>query len=142
MNFEFENTVDVFERMPKLISPQVHRWIDLSAAAAFAVMGGIFLGRGNNRAATPAFINAAAVAAVSSQTDYDGDGAKPISFKMHGLIDLLLATTATAEPVIFGFPTDPEATLFYGGGPGVVGVVAVTDWNAVARNARTVERAA
>lgn len=142
MSFQLENTVDVFERMPKLISPQVHRWIDLAAAAAFAIVGGVFLGRGSRRAATPAFINAAAIVGVSSQTDYEGDGVKPISFKMHGLIDLLLATTATAEPLIFGFPGDGEAAFFYGGGPSVVGVVATTDWNAGSKQARTVGRAA
>jgi hypothetical protein len=142
MSFQFENTVDVFERVPKFISPPVHRWIDLAAAAAFAVLGGIFLARGNRRVATPAFINAAAIMGVSSQTDYEGDGVKPISFKVHGLIDLLLATTATAEPLIFGFPDEGEAAFFYSGGPSVVGVVATTDWNASTRKTRAVRRAA
>ena len=141
MSFQLESTVDVFEGVPKLISPQVHRWIDLAAAAAFAIVGGVFLGRGRGRVATPAFINAAAIVGVSSQTDYEGNGVKPISFKMHGLIDLLLATTAAAEPVIFGF-SGAEAAFFYGGGPSVVGVVATTDWNAGTRKARTVGRAA
>ena len=142
MSFQLESTVDVFEGVPKLISPQVHRWIDLAAAAAFAIVGGVFLRRGSGRVATPAFINAAAIVGVSSQTDYEGNGVKPISFKMHGLIDLLLATTAAAEPVIFGFPGNGVAAFFYGGGPSVVGVVATTDWNAGTRKARTVGRAA
>lgn len=142
MSFQLESTVDVFEGVPKLVSPQVHRWIDLAAAAAFAIVGGVSLGRGSGRAATPAFINAAAIVGVSSQTDYEGNGVKPISFKMHGLIDLLLATTAAIEPVIFGFPGNGEAAFFYGGGPSVVGLVATTDWNAGTRKARTVGRAA
>jgi hypothetical protein len=142
MNYQLEKTVDLFERAPKLISPQVHRWIDIAAASAFAVMGGLFLGRGTGRAATAAFINGGTAAAVSLLTDYDGDGTRPISFKIHGFLDLVLATTAATEPLLFGFSGDGEAAFFYGSGPGVVAVVAMTDWNAAARNALRAERAA
>lgn len=142
MNLQVENTVDVFERAPKIISPQVHRWIDITAAATFAVMGGVFWGGGNRRAASAALINAGTVAGISSLTDYDGDGTKPISFKMHGFLDLVLAGTAATEPLLFGFPADGEAALFYGGGPGVVAVVAMTDWNAADRRVAGAERAA
>lgn len=142
MNFQVENTVDVFERAPKFISPQVHRWIDIAAASAFAVMGGLFLGRGSRRAATAALINAGTAAGVSWLTDYDGDGAKPISFKLHGFLDLVLATTSAAEPLLFGIPRDEEAAFFYASGPGVVAVVATTDWNASQRQARRRGRAA
>jgi hypothetical protein len=142
MNYQLEKTVDVFERVPKLISPQVHRWIDIAAATAFAVMGGFFLGRGNGRAATAAFINGSTAASVSLFTDYDGNGTKPISFKIHGFLDLVLAVTAATEPLMFGFPRSEEAAFFYGGGPGVVAVVAMTDWDAADHKAQRVERAA
>jgi len=142
MNYQFEKAVDLFEPAPKLISPQVHRWIDIAAASAFAVVGGLFLGRGSGRAATAAFINGATAAGVSLFTDYDGDGAKPISFKIHGFLDLVLAATAASEPLLFGFPGDGEAAFFYASGPGVVGVVAMTDWNATDRKAQRAEQAA
>jgi hypothetical protein len=142
MNFDIEKTVDIFRRAPKPISPQVHRWIDIAAASAFAAMGGIFLSRGKRRAATAAFIDTGAVACLSLFTDYDGDGVKPISFKMHGFIDLVLAATAATEPPMLGFPADAEAAFFYSGGPGVVAVVAMTDWDAAERGARRLEFAA
>lgn len=133
MKYQLEKTVDIFERTPKLISPGIHRWIDIAAASSFAIIRGFLLGRGNGRAATAAFINGGTAATVSLLTDYDGDGIKPISFRMHGFLDLVLAATVTGEPLIFGFPSDKEAGFFYSGGPGVVAVVAMTDWNAADR---------
>src|SRR5690242_4548426 len=113
MNFEPEKTVDIFNRAPKPISPQVHRWLDIAVTSAFAVMGGIFLSRGRGRAATAAFVNAGMVAGVSMFTDYDGDGVKPISFKMHGFMDIMQAATAASAPLTFGFAGDREAAFFY-----------------------------
>ena len=142
MNFEPEKTVDIFERAPKPISPQVHRWLDVAVTSAFAVMGGIFLSRRNKRAATAAFINAGTVAGVSMFTDYDGDGRKPISFKMHGFLDIMQAATAGTAPLMFGFPADAAASFFYSQAGSEVGVVAMTDWDAGDRNARRLDYAA
>ena len=142
MNFSPARTVDIFDRAPKPISPQVHRWLDVAVTSAFAVMGGIFLGRGRGRAATAAFLNAGMVAGVSMFTDYDGDGVKPISFKMHGFMDIMQAATAGTAPLTFGFAGDREAAFFYSQAGSEVGVVAMTDWDAGDRNARRLDFAA
>src|SRR6185437_10088946 len=100
MNFNPESVPEVFQNAPKPISPQVHRWLDVSVTSAFAIAGGILLRRGNGRAAAAAFINAGMVAGVSMLTDYDGDGRKPISFKLHGFLDVVQAATAATAPLM------------------------------------------
>ncbi|HET9182566.1 MAG TPA: hypothetical protein VFP59_10560 [Candidatus Angelobacter sp.] len=142
MNFEPSKTVNIFEDAPKPISPNVHRWLDVAVTSAFAIMGGLFLSRGRKRAATGAFINAGMVAGVSMFTDYDGDGRKPISFKVHGLLDLVQATTAGTAPLWLGFPSDAESAFFYAQAGSEVGVVALTDWDAAERRAGGLEYAA
>lgn len=142
MNFSPEKTVDAFDKAPKLISPEVHRWLDVAVTSTFAIMGGIFLKRRHGRAATAAFINAGMVAGVSMLTDYDGDGVKPISFKMHGFMDIVQAATAASAPLMFGFAGDGEAAFFYSQAGSEVGVVATTDWDAGDRNIRRLDRAA
>jgi hypothetical protein len=142
MNFRPENTVDVFDNAPKLISPRVHRWVDVAVTSAFAIVGGIALSRGKGRAATGAFINAGMVAGLSMLTDYDGDGRKPVGFKMHGFMDLIHAATAATAPLTLGFANEPEATFFYSQAGSEIGVVATTDWNAADRKARRFEFAA
>src|SRR3954465_2093424 len=75
---------DVFQRVPKLISPRIHAWLDLAVTGYFAVLGARFALRGKTGAAAAAFVNAGMVAAVSLLTDYEGNGKKPINFKLHG----------------------------------------------------------
>jgi hypothetical protein len=142
MNFNPERTVDIFDRAPKPISPQVHRWLDVAVTSAFAIMGGIFVSRGRGRAATAAFINAGMVAGVSMFTDYDGDGVKPISFKTHGFMDIVQSATAATAPLMFGFAGRREATFFYSQAGSEVGVVAMTDWDAGDRRLRRLDFAA
>jgi hypothetical protein len=142
MNFNPEKTVDIFDRAPKPISPQVHRWLDVAVASAFAMMGGIFVSRRRGRAATAAFINAGMVAGVSMFTDYDGDGVRPISFKTHGFMDIVQAATAATAPLMFGFAGRREATFFYSQAGSEVGVVAMTDWDAGDRRLRRLDFAA
>ena len=121
---------DVFRRVPKLISPYVHSWLDLAVTSYFVGIGIWFAVRGKGRAAASAFINAGMVGAVSAQTDYYGTGEKPINFKMHGTLDAVQATTAAICPVLFGFAGEPEAKYFYGQAVDEVGVIATTDWDA------------
>ena len=141
MNFP-ENTVDIFEGAPKFISPQVHRWLDIAVTSAFGIAGGIALSRGNGRAATGAFINAGMVGGLTMLTDYNGNGSKPVSFKMHGFMDLVQAATAALAPLMLGFADDPEATFFYSQAGSEVGVVASTDWDAGERKLRRLDFAA
>lgn len=121
---------DAFRKMPKMISPQVHRWLDVAVTGYFAVLGTVFAKRGNGRAATAAFVNAAMVGGVSAFTDYDGTKKKPISFKMHGTLDALQATTAALAPLLHGFAGEAESAFFYGQAANEAAVIATTDWNA------------
>jgi hypothetical protein len=121
---------DAFSKAPKIISPQVHRWLDVAVTGYFAVLGIVFAKRGNSRAATAAFANAAMVGGVSAFTDYNGTGKKPINFKMHGTLDAVQAATAALAPVLHGFADEAESAFFYGQAANEAAVIATTDWNA------------
>lgn len=121
---------DAFQKVPKYISPRVHSWMDFGVTTYFLGLGVWCALHGKARAATAAFINAGMVAGVSMLTDYDGDGKKPISFKMHGTLDAVQATTAALAPVLHGFADEPEAKLFWGQAANEVAVIATTDWDA------------
>lgn len=126
-----ETTIpDAFQRAPKYISPRVHSWLDFAVSSYFLGLGVWFAMRGRGRAATAAFVNGAMVAGVSMLTDYDGDGRKPISFKMHGTLDAVQATTAALAPVLHGFAGEREAAYFWGQAANEVAVIATTDWDA------------
>ncbi|MGH9570269.1 MAG: hypothetical protein ACRD4F_11540 [Candidatus Angelobacter sp.] len=142
MTFNPESIPKIFKNAPKPISPHVHRWLDVSVISSFGIVGGILLSRGNGRAATAAFINAGMVAGVSMFTDYDGDGRKPISFKLHGFLDMVQAATAATAPLLFGFPAEGKSAFFYSQASSEVGVVALTDWDAADRERKRLDYAA
>lgn len=126
-----ESTIpDAFRTVPKYISPRTHAWLDVAVTSYFFGLGVWFAIRGKGRAATAAFINGGMVAGVSLMTDYDGDEEKPISFKMHGTLDALQATTAALGPVLHGFADEPEAKYFWGQAANEVAVISTTDWDA------------
>ena len=62
-------------------------------------------------------------------TDYDGNGEKPINFKLHGTLDAVQAATAALGPVLHGFAGEPEAAFFYGQAANELAVIASTDWD-------------
>jgi len=126
-----ETTIpDAFRKAPKLISPRVHAWLDFAVSSYFLGLGIWFAVRGKGGAATAAFINGGMVAGVSMMTDYDGDGKKPINFKLHGTLDAVQATTAALAPVLHGFADEPEAAYFWGQAANEVAVIATTNWDA------------
>ena len=126
-----ETTIpDAFRSVPKLISPRVHRWRDIAVTSYFVGLGIWCAIRGKGGAATAAFINGGMVAGVSAMTDYEGDGTKPINFKLHGTLDAVQATTAALAPVLHGFADEPEAAFFWGQAANEVAVIATTDWDA------------
>ena len=126
-----ETTVpDAFRNVPKLISPRVHAWLDVAVSTYFLGLGVLFAIRGKGRAAAAAFVNGTMVAGVSMLTDYDGDGKKPISFKMHGTMDAVQMTMAGLGPVMHGFAGEPEAKYFYGQAANELAVISTTDWDA------------
>jgi hypothetical protein len=121
---------DAFRSVPKLVSPKTHAWLDFAVTTYFLGLGVWFAIRGKGRPAIAAFVNGAMVAGVSAFTDYDGDGKKPISFKMHGTLDAVQATTAALAPVLHGFAGEPEALYFYGQAANEAAVISTTDWDA------------
>ncbi len=121
---------DAFRRVPKLISPRVHRWLDVGVSGYFLTLGTIFAIQRKKGPAIAGFVNGAMVAVVSILTDYEGRGRKPINFKMHGTLDAVQATTAALAPVLHGFAGEAEAPFFYGQAGNEVGVIAATDWDA------------
>jgi hypothetical protein len=125
-----ETTIpDTFRNFPKLVSPRVHRWLDVAVTGYFLGLGAWFSVRGKIGPAAAAFVNAGMVAGVSLLTDYEGTGKKPINFKLHGTLDALQATTAALGPVLHGFATEPESTFFYGQAANELAVIASTDWD-------------
>ncbi len=138
-----ESTVpDAFRKMPKFISPRVHSWLDVAVTGYFAALGFWCAGRGKGGAAVAAFVNAGMVAGVSLLTDYEGNGSKPINFKLHGTLDAVQAATAALGPVLHGFADEPESALFYGQAANEVAVIASTDWDAGIRSGRRRRKAA
>jgi hypothetical protein len=121
---------DAFRKVPKLVSPRVHAWLDFAVTTYFLGLGVWFAMRGKGRAAAAAFVNGGMVAGVSMFTDYDGDGIKPISFKLHGTLDAVQATTAALVPPLLGFAGESEAKYFFGQAANEVGVISTTDWDA------------
>ena len=125
-----EGTVpDTFHDLPKLISPKIHRWLDVAVTGYFATLGVWFAVRGKRRPATAAFVNAGMVAGVSLLTDYEGSGNKPINFKLHGTLDAVQATKAALAPVLYDFAEEPESAFFYGQAINELVVIASTDWD-------------
>src|SRR5581483_480378 len=130
LNVKQSTIPDAFRRMPKFISPQVHRWLDVAVTGYFGVLGTIFAVRGRVGPAIAAFANAGMVGGVSAFTDYTGNGEKPISFKLHGTLDAMQATTAALAPVLHGFADEPESAFFFGQAANELAVIAGTDWDA------------
>jgi hypothetical protein len=120
---------DAFNNMPKLISSRVHAWLDFAVTSYFVTIGAVFARRRQAGPAIAAFVNAGLVAGVSALTDYEGNGKKPISFKLHGSLDALQATTAAIGPLLHGFAREPEAAFFYGQAANELAVIASTDWD-------------
>jgi len=126
-----ETTIpDAFRSVPKTISPRVHKWLDVAVTGYFLGLGVWFAIRGKGRAATAAFINGTMVGGMSMLTDYDGNGEKPIDFKMHGTGDAIQMTMAGLDPLIHGFAGEPEAKYFYVQAVNELAVIATTDWDA------------
>jgi len=139
--FDANTVPDAFRNVPKMISPRVHAWLDVAVVSYFVTVAGWCAVRGKFSAALAGLVNAGMVAGVSLMTDYDGDGRRPISFKLHGTLDAAQAATAGLAPVLHGFADEPEAAFFYGQALNEVGVIATTDWDAGMRR-RSRRRAA
>ena len=121
------------DNVPKFIDPQTHKMLDWMVAGTYFAAAAIFARR-HSGAAIAAAINGGAVLGATLMTDYDGDGRRPISFPMHGVIDAGQMAFAAAAPAMFGFQDRKEAILFQAQAASEAGVIAATDWQAAARD--------
>ena len=120
--------INAITPVPKTISPAKHALLDYGVAATFLSLGFKYKGR-NNAAAALAFINGGMVLGMSLATDYPGGVWKKISFRTHGVLDMVQAALAGFGPLMFGFAGTGDAKPFYAQAASEVGVIASTDWN-------------
>jgi len=115
------------DRMPKVISPTAHAVIDYAAAASFIGMG-IFLWKRNQRAAMASLICGAAEAANSLLTDYPGGVWKMMNFRVHGGVDIGMATLVSSMPGMLRFEDANAARFFTLQGLNIAAVTGLTDF--------------
>lgn len=121
-------------RLPKVINPTTHAFIDYAVAGTFFVMGAMFWKRPERkRAALSAILCGAAVTLNSVLTDYPGGVAKIMSFQSHGRIDMGIGALTAALPQMMDFADDAEGRFFQGMAVGETAVTAMTDFDAIER---------
>lgn len=118
-------------RVPKVISPQSHAVLDYTVATTFFTMGFRNFSR-HRRAAVLALLNGGMVLGVSLLTDYPGGVWRRIPFRTHRTFDIAQAALAGLGPALFGFAGDHEAQFFHAQATSEIGVIAATDWDAIA----------
>ena len=118
----------VTKRLPKVISPKTHGFIDYSHAAFF-LGSAWFLRKKNPRAATACAATSAFVLVQSLLTDYALGIAPTISFEAHGKMDASFASASWAIPRLFGFVDTPAAKIFQINSVVEATVVGLTDFN-------------
>ena len=123
-----QNAIKVMtNRMPKVVSPKTHAIIDYATAAAFIGMG-IFLWRRNKRAAMASLICGGAEAATSLVTDYPGGVWKLMNFRVHGGVDVGMATLVASMPEIMKFEDENSARFFSMQAMNIAAVTGLTDF--------------
>jgi|SRR4051812_45123092 hypothetical protein len=115
--------------LPKVITPTVHGIIDYCHAAFFFTVGVLCTRTHNKAAARAAFATSGFILVQSLLTDYRF-GTKPlISFKTHGKMDAVFASSSWMLPLIFGFKGTAAGRIFEGNSLAEASVVAITDWD-------------
>ncbi len=120
------------KRLPKVIGPKLHAFIDYGMAASFLAMGAFFWSR-NKRAAISSFICGGATVVNSVLTDYPGGVWKVMSFENHGRIDAGLVGATGTMPKLMGFDDEAEARFFQVQAIAEAAVTAMTDFDAMDR---------
>lgn len=123
----------VAKRLPKVIDPKTHAFIDYAVAATFFAMGAMFWNRNRKRAAMSSFICGAATTVNSVLTDYPGGVWKRISFQTHGRIDAGLGGMTGMMPSFMGFRDDRESQFFTVSALAETAATAMTDFDAMGR---------
>ena len=122
-----ENNPDAV--LPKVITPTMHGIIDYCHAAFFFTVGLLCARSQNKAAARAAYATSGFILVQSLLTDYRF-GAKPlISFKTHGKMDAVFASSSWMLPLIFGFKGTAAGRIFEGNSLAEASVVAITDWD-------------
>ncbi len=99
------------KRLPKVISPTMHGFIDYSHATFF--LGMAIVCRKNNKPAALAALGTGALVLVQSLlTDYPLGVVPLLSFEDHGKMDAAFASASWAIPKLFGFGDTPAAKVF------------------------------
>jgi hypothetical protein len=71
------------------------------------------------------------VLGISLLTDYPGGVWRKIGFRTHGKLDVVQAALSGLGPALFGFANEPEAKTFRMQAVSEIGVIAMTDWDAM-----------
>ena len=114
--------------MTKPIGPAQHAIADYLTASAFLAAAVRYRHR-HREASTLALMNAAAILMLSMCTDYPGGLFRRVSYRTHGMIDVLLTAMCAGGPALMGFANEPEARTFYGQAAAETAVVAATDFS-------------
>jgi hypothetical protein len=118
----------ITKRMPKVISPRVHGFIDYGVAAGFFLGAALFWGN-HKRAAIASLCCGAAELSTTLMTDFPAGVTDTISFQTHGKIEAGLAAATARMPTMLMFGSDPQAWFFRAQAMGITGVAGVTDWD-------------
>ena len=114
-------------KMPKVINPTAHAFIDYAMAASFFGMAAFFWRR-NKRAAVAALVCGTAETVTSLCTDYPGGVVDEISFETHGTIDFGLSGLVASLPDMLRFSDEPESRFFRMQGLALATVTGLTDF--------------
>jgi hypothetical protein len=129
------------KRLPDVISPRTHGFIDYPHSALF-LAAGVFFWKRNKRAAIAALATGGFVLVQSLLTDYPLGVAPVLSFRTHGRMDAALVGASFSLPRFAGFSDKPEAWLFKVGGVAEAFVVAMTDFDSARAHEERLESTA
>jgi hypothetical protein len=116
----------VANRLPKVISPRTHAFIDYALAGSFVVAGLAAL-KTNEKAAISAFIVAGAELTIAMLTDYPGGVAKAISLPGHLKIDTGMSGLIGSMPNLMGFSKERHSGFFRGQAMAIAAIAALTN---------------
>ncbi len=129
------------QRLPNVISPRAHGFIDYPHSALFLAAGLMFWKK-NKRAAIAALATGGFVLVQSLLTDYPLGVVPVLSFRTHGRMDTALVGASFGIPRFGGFADTPEAWLFKINGVAEAFVVAMTDFNSARAHEERIEETA
>jgi hypothetical protein len=113
--------------MPKPISPKIHGVIDYLSVPLLLAAGPLFHFSGMPREITSTLAGVALV--YSAFTAYPLGLVKMISFRMHGVIDIVFALVLLVAPFVLHFAEQsPARNFFMTMGLFSLAVISLTDW--------------